>query len=180
MRKGLQRHLFLGVIAAACLALSATAQAAPTATINVTVTIQNLSVTATGPIAFGVVTASSQTVSSVASTVTNDGNVTETYSLSITDPAGWSSVTAAPGAEEYALLATFNSVQPVVGDFTYADHGMTTLPVACSATEFAGDQTGLSLAPLTVTSLWFRFDAPTTTTVTTQQTIVVTITAAAG
>lgn len=179
MRKGFLRPLLLGVIAAACLASSA-AQAAPTASINVTVTIQNLSVTATGPIAFGVVTASSQTVSSLASTVTNDGNVTETYSLSITDPAGWSSVTAAPGAEEYALLGMFNTVQPAPGGFTYADHGMTTLPVSCSATEFAGNQTGLSLAPATVTSLWFRFDAPTSTVVTTQQTIVVTITAAAG
>lgn len=180
MRKGLQRFLLSGAIAVAFLALSTTAQAAPSATINVTVTIQNVSVTATGPIAFGVVTAASQTVSSVASTVTNDGNVTETYSLNITDPAGWTAVSAAPGAEEYALLGIFNSVQPVAGDFTYADHAMTTLPVSCSATEFAGDQTGLSLAPLTVTSLWLRFDAPTSTTVTTQQTIVVTITAAAG
>lgn len=180
MRKGLQRFLLTGVIAAAFLTLTATAQAAPTANINVTVTIQNLSVTATGPIAFGVVTASSQTVSTVASTVTNDGNVTETYSLSLTDPAGWTAVSGAPGAEQYALLAMFNTVQPAVGGFTIADHAMTSLPVACSATEFAGDQTGLSLAPTTVTSLWFRFDAPTTTTVTTQQTIVVTITAAAG
>lgn len=181
MRKGFRGYLVAGAIALAGLMLVPTAaQAAQTATINVTVTIQNLSVSATGPIAFGVVTAASQTVSALASTVTNDGNVTETYSLNLTDPAGWTSVTAAPGAEEYALLATFNSAAPVVGDFTYADHGLTGLPVSCSATQFAGDQTGLSLAPGTITSLWFRFDAPTSTLVTTQQTIVVTITAAAG
>ena len=180
MRKGFQRYLLTGLTAAICLVLPITAHAAPTANINVTVTIQNLSVTATGPIAFGVVTASSQTVSTLSSTVTNDGNVNETYSLSLTDPAGWSAVTAAPGAEEYALLAIFNGAQPVAGDFNYANHAMTTLPVSCSATQFAGTQTGLSLAPTTVTTLWFRFDAPTSTTVTTQQTIVVTLTAAAG
>jgi len=181
MRKGLQRFLVAGAIAAACLMLVPSAsQAALTATINVTVTIQNLSVSATGPIAFGVVTAASQTVSTVSSTVTNDGNVTETYSLNLTDPLGWTSVTAAPAAEQYALLGMFNSVQPLVGDLNYTDHALTTLPVSCSATQFAGDQTGLSLAPGTVTDLWLRFDAPTSTVVTTQQTIVVTITAAAG
>lgn len=181
MRKGLQRFLVIGIATLACLMLVSTAaQAALSATINVTVTIQNLSVSATGPIAFGVVTAASQTVSTVASTVTNDGNVTETYSLNLTDPAGWTAVGAAPAAEQYALLATFNSVQPVVGDFNYTDHALTTLPVSCSATQFAGDQSGLSLAAGTVTSLWLRFDAPTSTTVTTQQTIILTITAAAG
>jgi len=181
MRKGLQKFLVTGVAALACLTVVSTAaQAALSATINVTVTIQNLSVAATGPIAFGVVTATSQTVSTVASTVTNDGNVTETYSLNLTDPAGWASVTAAPGADEYALLATFNSAQPAVGDFNFADHALTPLPVSCSATQFAGDQTGLSLAAGTITNLWLRFDAPTSTTVTTQQTIILTITAAAG
>jgi hypothetical protein len=181
MRKGFHGYLVAGVIAVAGLMLVPTAaHAAQTAIINVTVTIQNLSVSATGPIAFGVVTAASQTVSSLASTVTNDGNVTETYSLNLTDPAGWTSVTAAPGAEEYALLATFNTAQPAVGDLNFTDHALTTLPVSCSGTQFAGDQTGLSLAAGTVTSLWFRFDAPTSTLVTTEQTIVVTITAAAG
>ena len=180
MRKGLRRHLVAGVVALACLMLVPAAQAAQSAAINVTVTIQNLSVSATGPIAFGVVTASSQTVSTLASTVTNDGNVTETYSLNLTDPGIWASVTAAPGAEEYALLSIFNTVQPVVGDFNFADHALTTLPVSCSATQFTGDQTGLSLAPGTITGLWFRFDAPTSTLATTEQTIVFTITAAAG
>ena len=45
------------------LAYSSTLHAANPATINVTVTIQNLSVSASGPIAFGTVVASSQTVS---------------------------------------------------------------------------------------------------------------------
>jgi hypothetical protein len=181
MRKGLQRFLVAGIAVIVCVMLvSTTAQAALSATINVTVTIQNLSVSATGPIAFGTVTAASSTVSTDFSTVTNDGNVTETYSLNLTDPASWTSVTAAPGAEEYALLATFNSVAPVVGDFSYANHALTTAPVSCSGTQFAGDETGLSLAAGTITTLWLRFDAPTSTAVTTQQTIILTLTAAAG
>src|SRR3990170_6374561 len=103
-------------------------QAANPATINVTVTIQNLSVSATGPIAFGTVTAGSATVNSTASTVTNDGNVTETYSLNLANPAGWTAVQTTPGAEEYALSAQFNSTAPAGGTFTYTDHALTTAP----------------------------------------------------
>lgn len=154
--------------------------AANPATINVTVTIQNLSVSATGPIAFGTVSAGSATVSSSASTVTNDGNVTETYSLNLTNPAGWTAVQAAPAAEQYCLSAMFNTTRPASDSFTYANHALSTTSTACSATKFAGDQTGLSVPATGTRSLWFKFEAPSSTTVTTQQTIVVTITAAAG
>ena len=173
-------------IVGACLAVAflgafQPAQAANPATISVTVTIQNLSVSATGPIAFGTVVAASQTVSGAGSTVTNDGNVTETYSLSLTNPASWTGVQAAPSAaEEYALLAQFNSSAPTGASFTYADHALSTTSVASSATKFAGNQTGLSVATSGTRSLWFRFNAPTSTGVTSQQTITVTVTAAAG
>ncbi len=179
----MNRHPFLVAIAVAMLAalvLPITAQAANPATINVTVTIQNLSVTASGPIAFGLVTASSTTVSGDSSRVVNDGNTTETYSLNVTNPGGWTAVQAAPGAETYALSVVFNSVQTISTDFTYANEALTTTPVASSATKFAGDQTGLSVPAAGVRLLWFKFEAPTSTTVTTQQTMVVTLTAAAG
>jgi hypothetical protein len=160
---------------------SAPAFAANPATITVTVTIQNLSVSATGPIAFGTVVAGSQTVSGAASTVTNDGNVTETYSLNLTNPSTWTAVQAAPSsAEEYALLGEFNSAAPTAGSFTYANFSLSTSSVAASATKFAGDETGLSVAVSGVRHLWFRFNAPTSTSVTTQQSITVTVTAAAG
>ena len=152
--------------------------AANPATINVTVTIQNLSVSATGPIAFGVVAVSSATVSTDSSHVINDGNVTETYSLMLTNPGGWTAVQAAPVAEQYCLSVQFNSAIPSV--FTYTDHALSTTSTACSATKFAGDQTGLSVAVSGARYLWFKFEAPSSTTVTTEQTIVVTITAAAG
>lgn len=165
-------------IALACLPSSA--DAANPATITVTVTIQNLSVSASGPIAFGTVTAGSQTVSSGASTVTNDGNSPETFWLSLTDPGGWTAVQSAPGAEEYALLAKFNSGAPGAGTFTYVDHALSTVSTASSGSKFAGDETGLSVAAAATRSLWFRFNAPTSTVVTAQQTITVTVTAAAG
>ena len=159
---------------------TAPAFAANPATISVTVTIQNLSVSASGPIAFGTVIAGSETVSSGASTITNDGNVVETMSLSLTNPGSWTAVSAAPGAEGYALLAQFKATAPTAASFTYANHALTTSSVASSATKFAGDQTGLSMAVAATRSLWFRFNAPTSTAVTTQQTISVTVTASAG
>ena len=155
-------------------------QAANPATINVTVTVQNLSVSATGPIAFGTVAAASVTVSTDSSHVVNDGNVTETYWLMLTNPGGWTAVQAAPAGEQYCLSAQFNSSQPTAVSFTYANHALSTTSTACSASKFAGDQTGLSVATSGARYLWFKFEAPSGTTVTTQQTIVVTITAAAG
>ena len=175
-------HFFsLGTAFLVALFFCATAvQAANPATITVTVTIQNLSVSATGPVAFGTVSASSVTVSGAASTVTNDGNATETFSLDLTDPAGWTAVQAAPGAETYALHAEFNSVAPAAGSFVYATHALSTTSTASSGTQFAGDETGLSVPAAGTRSLWFKFEAPTSTTVTTQQSITVTLTAAAG
>jgi hypothetical protein len=163
----------------AMLSYSSVVYAANPATINVTVTIQNLSVTASGPIAFGVVAVSSTTVSSDSSHVVNDGNVTETYDLKLTNPGGWTATDGAPGSETYRLSAQFNSAEPTAVSFG-ADHDLTTSDQTCSATIFAGDQTGLSVATSGARYLWFKFEAPSGTTVTTEQTIVVTITASAG
>jgi len=171
-----------GVIALGLLfALSAVpAQAANPATINVTVTIQNISVSAAGPIAFGTVASGSTTVGADSSEVTNDGNVTETFSLDVTNPAGWTAVQAVPGVDEYVLSAQFNSTAPTAVSFNYTDHALTTVSTAASASQFAGDQTGLSVPASGVRYLWLKFEAPSSTTVFTQQTIVVTITASAG
>ena len=179
MRHRLRAVTSLGAVL--LLGASAPAWAANPATISVTVTIQSLSVSATGPIAFGTVVSSSETVSGSGSTVTNDGNVTETYSLSLTNPASWTAVQAAPSAaEEYALSAQFNSSAPTAASFSYANHALSTTSVASSGTKFAGNQTGLSVAASGTRTLWFRFNAPTSTAVTTQQSITVTVTAAAG
>lgn len=180
MRKNLWK-LVAPLSFALMLGTGSAAWAANPATISVTVTIQALSVSATGPIAFGTVTSSSSTVSGSASTVTNDGNVTETFSLSLANPGTWTAVQAAPAApEQYALLAEFNTAAPASPSFTYASHALSTVSIASSATQFAGNETGLSLTAASTRSLWFRFDAPTATAVTTQQTITVTLTASAG
>jgi hypothetical protein len=170
----------LGVTSALLTGLAEFAFAGNPATISVTVTIQNLSVSASGPVAFGTVVSGSSSVSGSASTVTNDGNVTETYSLSLTNPSGWTAVQASPGAEQYALCAQFNSAAPTGLSFTYGNHALSTTSAAASGTKFAGDQTGLSVATSGTRSLWFRFDAPASTAVATQQNISVTVTAAAG
>lgn len=177
------KRITRSVVTGACLVLVAMwaqgAHAANPATISVTVTIQNLSVSATGPIAFGTVLASSETVNSSASTVTNDGNVTETYDIKLTNPGGWTATSAAPGSETYRLSAQFNATEPTAVSFA-ADHDLTTTDQTSSATIFAGGQTGLSVAAAATRSLWFKFEAPTSTTVTTEQDITVTVTAAAG
>lgn len=171
----------VGCVAAfVALIISPGVDAANPANINVTVTVQSLSVSASGPIAFGTVTAGSSTVASDSSHVINDGNITETYSINLADPGGWTAVQAAPGAEEYVLSVMFNSGQPLVGDFTYADHALTTSSVASSGAKFAGDQTGLSVSASGIRYIWFKFEAPSSTAVTAQQTIVVTVTAAAS
>ena len=173
-------RILTGIICCLALLFSASVvHAVNPATISVTVTIQNLSVSATGPIAFGTVLVSSTTVSSAASTVTNDGNVTETYDMKLTDPAGWTATSGAPGAETYRLSAQFNVAQPTAVSFA-ADHDLTTTDQTSSGTIFAGDETGLSVAAAATRSLWFKFEAPTSTTVTTQQSITVTVTASAG
>jgi hypothetical protein len=170
----------LGLSLVLILTLTHAALAANPSNVSVTVTIQNLSVSTTGPIDFGVVAAGSATVSTDSSTVTNTGNVAETYSLNLTNPGGWTAVQAAPGSEEYCLSAMLNSTQPTSGSFVYADHALSITPTSCSVTKFAGDETGVSVATSAARHLWFKFEAPSATTVTTQQTIVATVTASAA
>ncbi|MFH1685993.1 MAG: hypothetical protein ABIE70_00550 [bacterium] len=153
--------------------------AANPATISVTVTIQSLSVTATGPLAFGTVLASSETVSTDSSHVVNAGNVAETYAIKLTNPGGWTATSGAPGSETYRLSAQFNATKPTAVSFD-ADTYLTTSDQTSSATIFAGDQTGLAVAASAARYLWIKFEAPTSTTVTTEQDITVTITASAA
>lgn len=155
--------------------------------LNVTVTKSALTVavTATSPIAFGTVTASSTTVSVSASTVTNQGNETQTYSLSLTNPTGWTAVQAVPAAGEYCLSAMFGTAQPAASSFSYANHALATGAPgpACTATKFGNGtagESGLSVPATETRSLWFKFEAPASTTVSGEQSITVTVTATAG
>jgi hypothetical protein len=180
MKNVTSRVIFLSLSLILLAFAISTAEAANPATITVTVTIQNLSVSASGPIAFGTVTAGSNTVATDSSRVTNNGNVPETYSLSLTNPPGWTATWSAAGPEQYCLCAMFNSTHPVEGDFSHPNDALRTVPDACTVTRFAGNQTGVSVAAGATRNLWLHFEAPSSTIVTTQQTIVVTVTAAAG
>jgi hypothetical protein len=180
MRHGKSILILSALLAIGSVVGASTAQAINPATITVTVTIQNLSVAATGPIAFGTVATGSITASTDSSEVTNDGNISETYSLDVSEPAGWTAVQAATGVDQFCLHAQFNSTPPTPASFTYANHALTTSSVAASGTKFAGDQDGESVAASGVVYLWLKFEAPATSTLFTQQSITVTITAAAG
>ncbi len=116
------------------------------------------------------------TASTTEVTVTNTGSgIDETYSLNLIDPTDWTASQTAPDAEVYVLNAAFNSDGTLTWDET--NHALSTTSVVCTSSQFAGDQTGVSVPYNEVRKLWFQFQAPTATSVTTQQSITVTITA---
>lgn len=170
----------LALVALFVCALAPKAEAASSDTVAVRVTVTpSISVSITeDTLSFGSVAAGSTTVSATGVTVTNNGSgVNETYSLSLTNPSGWTASTT-QGNETYVLNAGFSSV---IGGITWsaANHALSTTPVVSTATKFAGDQTGVSVPYNTARKLWFQFKAPNATNVGTEQSIVVTVTAQA-
>jgi len=167
--------------------------------VTLTVTIQNLSV-AISPSSkdFGVIGAGSvDNITSGAIGVTNDGNVAEKLQLDISAAPAWTSVAALPGAEQYRLSCLFKSSQAAGGDFdkttgsgdTEDDIIVDGTPETCvgysagspGSDNFASSDTedGHNMTAGAVHHLYFDFDAPSTTTTVTQQTVVLTITALA-
>ena len=117
--------------------------------------------------------------------VTNTGNVSVKYELRITNPPEWTSTSTAPAnPEEYRLSSLFHPDQAVASDFdkaapSYSDVlGIT--GKTCDGFWFATgtNQDGYDVPPGATQNLYFDFDAPQSTTVTSQQSIVVTVTAA--
>lgn len=158
------------------------AEAAPTDTVAVRVTVTaSISVNITETeLLLGSVAAGSTTVSAAGVTVTNNGSgINETYSLSLTNPSGWTASQTAPGAETYVLNSAFDADGTGI-TWLETNHALSTTPVACSATKFAADQTGLNVPYNSARKLWFQFKAPTSTSVGTQQSITVTVTAQAS
>lgn len=146
--------------------------------VKVTVTA-SLSVDITeSEINLGSVTIGGNTVSSSGIIVTNTGSgIAETYSLSITSPAGWTASQAA-GADIYVLNAAFDSAGSLI--WNAADHALSTAPAVSTSTKFAGNQTGAAVPYNEARKLWFQFLAPTSTSINTEQAITVTITAQAA
>jgi hypothetical protein len=171
------RTAFSSMCAMAALVAALWVSPVQAADVTVTVTIQAASVSVTGgPIAFGTVLANSTTVSTEL-TVTNDGSGDETYSLNLTNPADWTAVQVDPTVTEtYCLSAMFNTTNG--GTVVRDNHALTTAPVTCSVTKFAGDETGVAVAALGVRHLWLTFEAPPSTAHYTEETITVIVTAA--
>ncbi|MCX5699189.1 MAG: hypothetical protein NTX01_05790 [Candidatus Omnitrophica bacterium] len=177
----LRLAMVLLVVMLSCSAV-AEAEATQSDTVAVKVTVTStLSVNITeDTLALGSVAAGSTKVSTAAVTVTNNSSgINETYSLSLANPSGWTASQAAAGAETYVLDAVFDADGTGI-TWSEANYALSTTAVASSATKFAGDQTGVSVPYNAARKLWFQFKAPTATTVSTEQSIVVMVTAQAG
>lgn len=158
------------------------AYAAQSDTVAVKVTIApTLSVSITeDTLSFGSVATSSATISGSGVTVLNNGSgINETYSLSLTNPSGWTASQTAVGVNTYVLNAAFSSSTAGI-TWSEANQALSATAVASSSTKFAGDQTGVTVPYNATRKLWFQFKAPTSSSVSTEQTIVVTVTAQAS
>jgi hypothetical protein len=163
---------------AVAMALGNGAEAAQTANATVLASVSAvLSVALAGaPSNFNPVAAASVTVGNAAIVATNDGSgITETYEVSIADPADWTSAAAA-GSDVFAMSGKFNALAPLAGSYG-ATHLLTTSPVLSSITQFAGDQSAVNVAHLATRNFWLRFSAPTITSFTAVQSITVVVTA---
>ena len=154
---------------------------------SVTVSV-NVSVSVTDePLAFGTVAYNTSDVSDSGCTVTNDGSAQNDYRLAVTaTPSAWTTVSAAPGWNEIRLLGLFTSnTSLVTGDFDTADDIVTGSQTTATADTYAISAEGASVkgydcTETAVRKLWFRFDAPSGTDVTTEQWITVTVYAIQG
>jgi len=181
MHKGKLSLISMAVITALVSFFVPTANAAQSDTLNIRVTITpSISVNIVETeLLLGSVNAGSATVSGGSVTVTNNGSgVNETYSLSLSDPSGWTASQTAAGVDTYVLNAAFSSAAGGIA-WNESNHALSETLVASSVSKFAGDQTGANVPYNETRKLWFQFKAPTATGVSTEQAITITITAQA-
>lgn len=176
------KKIFTIAVSAFFCLLALQANAAQSDAVLVKVTIaHSLSVNITEDnLSLGSVATGATAVSTTPVIVTNNGTgISESYSLSLTNPAGWTASQTNAGAETYVLNAGFsNAVSGISWD--NADHALSTTSQAATDVKFAGDQTGSQVPYNAVRKLWFQFKAPTVTTVNAEQNIIITITAQAS
>jgi len=141
------------------------------------------------PLAFGDVNAGTSDVSDSGCTVTNNGSTLNDYLLQITaSPSGWSVEETASSVDwnEFRLLALFTSnTSLITDDFSTDNDIIKTTQTTASSTIYAITAEGASVKGYDCTEnavrkLWFRFDAPSGTDLTSQQWITVTVTAVQG
>ena len=172
--------LFMAMVVA-CASLNGVAFAQSTETLAITVTVSStlgvsISQSALDLGSVGIDT-STQSTSGVTITNTSSG-INETYELSLTNPAGWVASQTGPDADVFVLNAAFDQDGTIM--WSEADHALSPTPVSSSSTKFAGDQRGMNVPHSETRELWFQFRSPTQSSVTTQQTITLTVTAVAA
>ena len=131
-----------------------------------------LSVTlSTNTYAFGGLPVSTAVVSNSTITVTNTGNVAQTYSLKISTTIKWGCDIDTPGNDIFVMQAQFNSVKPSTSTFSGSLHGMTTdYQISGGAGgRFAGDQTGQNVEINGTRKIWLLLKTPLSTSTTAEQ-----------
>jgi len=167
---------------AICVFMAQPVFAASTDTLAITVTVSSvLGVNITeGTLALGSVGAGGTVASPTGVTITNTGSgINETFQISVANPSGWTASQTAAGVDTYVLNAAFDSDGAGI-TWNPANHALSTTAVSSSATKFAGDATGVAVPYNAARKLWFQFKAPTQSSVTTQQSITLTVTAIAS
>jgi hypothetical protein len=116
--------------------------------------------------------------------VTNSGSEQLRYQIGLENPPGWTAVDGPPsGPNQYRLSGLFHPDQALGADFDKAGPGFAdvidTAAKACDGAIFAtgASQDGYDVSPDATQSLYFNFDAPPSTGVTSEQAITITITA---
>ena len=180
------KKLFVVGLVMGLVGMGSMVYAATTADVTVTVRVQKLSVgVSPSSYDFGTMVAGATSIAASEITVTNDGNVTEKFQLSIpAEPNGtWASVTAtAPGAEKYRISGIFKTAAPISGNFLASDSFSVSTVRVATATDLALDadadgEKGFGVTQTSSRNLWFKLEAPSATALTTQQSITVRLTA---
>jgi hypothetical protein len=178
MKKFITGLLFLGSL----MLFVTGVRAATTADLQITVTpngTKSLTLS-TGTLAMGALSLASVDNISSSVTVTNNGTLPETLGLRIKTADGVWSSGAAAAPDVYNLRALFNTVAPIAGDFAANDdvvtQGSPDLATGAGGV-FSGDQDGSVFNPSTTRGLWFKLDMPTTSTVATQRSFTVEVSA---
>ncbi len=179
MKKLLTGLLMLGGIG--MWAVSSHAALTADLTITVTPTGTKSVALSQATLAYGSLSVNSTNNISSSVTVTNDGNIAETFGMHVTSVGGIWSLGGAAGNDIINLRAIFNAaVTPLAAEFA-ADDDLTLAHQASTGAVFSdGTETGDSVSPVSGSNgrgLWFKLDMPTMSSVTALQSIVVRVTA---
>jgi hypothetical protein len=133
--------------------------------------------------AIGMIVPGAEAVQPDAVNVTNSGNMTQTYQLRLIEPNGtWAATSAATAAETYRFSAVFSTAGAVSGNFVPPQDAVLSANAPASAVSYAKDDEDVSVKGYDVPagqarSLRLKFESPTETAITTQQSIIIRITA---